>query len=181
MTVRSANFVNSAIRVQKARGGNTMSSQIAITGSIERQRFSGWEEQELGTKTNRTRLIQLAARGGNFTSTAAAKSRFKPGREFTKPEQFSGKDKHQRGVAMLQVMGRKKTEKPFLIHGHKRIKPGLYRFIGRKLKMLQATNPGNVQPKKKPWLRPGRDRFMSKANLRLIWAKAIDFQLKRNK
>ena len=62
MTVRNQKFVAGSLRVQKSTGSNIDNARSEV-GSIFRPRFTGWKEQESGTKPERTRSITRFARG----------------------------------------------------------------------------------------------------------------------
>ena len=55
MTIRSAGFVKRNVRVVKARTG-PINSIEAEAGSVFADRFTGWKEQQFGTKPDRERV-----------------------------------------------------------------------------------------------------------------------------
>lgn len=81
MTVRKKSFVSSSFRVQKANPHDSPSRMQALAGSIARDRFSGWAEQEGGAPTgNRhTRAFKKKARGGSMGKMPKQKARLHQG------------------------------------------------------------------------------------------------------
>ena len=167
MTVRSPSFVSSSLIVSKAKGTLPIAGQQSEAGSQRRARFSGWEEQQLGKATSRTRTIMLAARRGSKKKRAAPKARLKPGADFPSPGGFGGNVGR-----MLGQLRSKRFKRPFIIHGAEgqRIKSGLYKFKGRKQDLVRLqTFKEKVQPKKIPWMTTATDRFFARFNMGALW------------
>lgn len=101
MIVRNKRFVASKIKVDKTHTRQPISSQEAIVGSIDGPRFSGWVEQELGTKTKRTRVFTRLARRGSPTRPAQPSVRLKASNDFTTPDDYPRLDDNHRAVVML--------------------------------------------------------------------------------
>lgn len=178
MTIRNPKFISRMIRVIKARGNEPISRQESIVGSLTTDRFSGLKEQELGTKTKRTRVFSLLARFGDIKRQAKPSARLKPGNQFLTPDDFPGKSSQHRVISMLQILGREKHKKPFIIKGHRKFKSGLYQFYRRKLRQLQSFEPDSPQPKRVRWLSGGRKKFFATANIRKMWANSLRRVLK---
>lgn len=177
MTVRNERFVKGSLRVDKARGNVPLSAQIARIGSIVRDRFTGWVEQETGKKTTRTRTTTLLARGGNISRQVRPAFRLKPGNRFASPDEFSGQSPQHRVTVMLQTLSRQKSTRPFIIKGHKKFKPGLYKFLRKKIKRIQTfKNP--KQPKRIHWLTGGARLYFRATNIDQVWAAALKRVLK---
>ena len=176
MTVRNERFVNSAIRTEKARQSAPMISQVATSGSIERPRFTGWAEQELGKKTDRTRTASLFARGGGSKALRPS-FRMKPGNSFTSPNDFEGKDDQHRATIMLQSLSRERKRKPFIIKGHRKFKAGLYKFKGKKIKRIQSFQT-TKQPKRIKWLTLARQLYFRTTSVDGVWAESLRRVLK---
>jgi hypothetical protein len=103
MIVRNRRFVESSLQVQKARSG-PIEKQIALSGSVNRPRFTGWEEQQEGKPSKTKRAITTAGRGGNKRNISKTKARLRSGNKFYKPEQFSGRDLKDRFMFMMRVL-----------------------------------------------------------------------------
>lgn len=183
MTVRSKAFVQRNIIVNKATFAAAMMSQKSEVGSIERPRFSGWIEQETGKATDRTRAFLLEARRGQKKKRAMPSARLKPSFKPLKPEDMGEasayiKNDHHRAQVLLMWTWRNKWRKPFIIHGHKKIKTGLYKWKGSKLRKLQTFKPRRRQPKKFQWMLLSRNRYLFKTDIGKLWAQALDRVIK---
>jgi hypothetical protein len=180
MIVRNPKFVNSMVRFKKANGRQDISLQQSETGSMKRKGFSGWIEQETGKRTQRTRTQTLLARGGSRQNIVKRGFRMRPGLKFTDPDDFSdlvGNPEH-RTIAMLVMLRRNKFKKPFILPSNRRGKKGLYKFQRGKVKRLQDLEPSNPQPKRKPWLIPGRNQYFQKTDQNIVWRKQLKRQSK---
>ena len=180
MTVRNKRFVETSIRVKTANQNTDLNSMVSRTGSIDRPRFSGWEEQQTGKKRPSTRVGTLLSRGKNKSNQIRPAARMKPGSNFPDAGDYSGKDEQQRTTIMLNVLKRKKYKKPFVIRRKlKKFAPGLYRFFRGKIKMLQRfDSKGSEQPEKLDWMGMARKEYFSKHPVRNTWGKAIKHVLK---
>jgi hypothetical protein len=149
----------------------------AIVGSIRRPRFTGWIEQELGTPVQRTRIFGIMARGGDIKRRTIGVSRLRQNADHIEPDAYEGRSERFRNTAMLMDIRRRGIKKPFVIRRHSKLKPGLYRFVRKKLQMLQRFKV-KVQPKRIPWLSGSVKLYMSKNRVRNEWAKSIRHVLK---
>ena len=171
MTVRSAGFVNQAIRVQKAKGNIQPNDQFSIVGSRGLPRFSGWAEQELGTPDKRTRTATAFARGGDKKKKIKTGMRLKPTNSFRSSDDFPGKTAHHRSVAMLQIISREKdVTKQLIIKGHKRLPNGLYKIQRRKLRLVQRFDSPRKPIKRVRWHTGGVALMKRQTNMRDLWA-----------
>jgi hypothetical protein len=178
MTVRNPKFVASRLQVTKASKSLPFQSQQSIIGSVATQRFSAWQEQQLGKDTARKRTISLLARMGNQSRQAAPRARLKPGNRVWKADSFPGKDMHQKTIVMMQKLSRAGVTESFLISADARIRgvaPGLYRLQNGKLRTLQTQEA--KQPHKIPWLTAARDRYMRETNMSALWARTLGYAL----
>ena len=180
MNIRSDRFVNSRMRVNRARAV-PISQQKAEVGSLPTSRFSGWIEQETGKAPLRTRTFGIAARRGKQKNKASAKARLKPVNQFFSVDDFdmphaAGGD--HRTQIFLQLMSKEHANKPFVMRRkYKKMRKGLYVFSKRgRLKQLQSFDKMDV--KRKPWMRPAAHKVNTKANIRKQWARAINHVLK---
>jgi hypothetical protein len=175
MVVRNSKFVDSSFRVKKARGSDINSLQ-AETGSILRKRFSGWQEQELGKRSNRTKTVSKFGRGGSEKGILKPKFRMKSSARFPRPSDFPGKTQNQRVFAMLRKMKRK-SSRPFVITSSKIFHSGLYKFHNRKIMRLQKFK-NRKQPKRIKWHTEAKREYFNSVVIRDIWAKNIRRTLK---
>jgi hypothetical protein len=176
MTIRSRKFVPGSLRVQKSTGTNINNLRSEV-GSIRRPRFSGWREQELGTKPESPKSITKFARGSKNRKLRPS-FRMKPGNDFLSEDDFEIKGSGDRTTIMLQILSRQKgKKKPFIIKGSSKFKSGLYVFRRKKIKRIQ-TFKQTERPKRISWLQGGRREFFRAADINKIWAESIRRVLK---
>ena len=180
MTVRNQRFVKSRIRYQKAKGSN-INNIHSESGSIKSPRFSGWEEQQTGKTTQRTRTQSLMARSDDWGKQIKGTARMKSSNDFFNPEtEIEGGTIEQKYAVALAGM-RKGTirKRNFLIRkrlgGRMRtLKRGLWMMRRRMLYRLQTFNPKRVQPKRNQWHTRAIQKSMANINLRNEWANQIN-------
>lgn len=175
MTVRNQKFVAGSLRVQKSTGSNIDNARSEV-GSIFRPRFTGWKEQESGTKPERTRSITRFARG---TKNRRLRPSFKmrPGNNFLDADDFQIRGSGDRTVVFLQMLARRKHRKPFIIKGSSKFKSGLYVFRRKKIKRIQEFKQ-TKKIKRVPWMSGGRKEFFRTADVNKIWAESLRRVLK---
>ena len=141
-------------------------------------RFSGWEEQETGGVSDRSRAFTLTARRGREQNRVAQAARLKPGNTFVTASDvpINARDERNRIRIFIQIMSRRNNEPFILRKRYKRMKKGVYVFKAGKLKQLQQFKPLKV--KRKPWMAPTRKQVVTRANIRNQWAKSIRFVLR---
>jgi hypothetical protein len=191
MIGRNERFIKSSVRVKKARLGAPLNQIFSQVGSVERERFSGWREQEGGQQTKREHQAHPAARKNNIAKQVVRRARLRAAGRFPKPTDFRGAAGNPvaRAARMIHILSRSGFTKPFLIFGlenkkkGRKVPPGLYQFgsgayPNRRIKLLQRFK----RPKptrKKPWLQPAREEFVRDVNLRTVWGKAVAFELRK--
>ncbi len=184
MVVRSPRFVQSRVRVSKSHFREPIASQESRVGSIASKRFTGWIEQEGGASSLRTRTAHLLSRKGDRKGLHKSPFRMKRTNDFEDPDDTKVKGAstpHTRAVVMIQMISRRKgRKKPFMIHGHKNMKSGLYK-IGRgrrgkqKIQMLQRfDSPKARSIKRVRWMKISRTVYFSRLNLRSMWVKVLN-------
>lgn len=147
MTIRSKAFVNSSIRYDKARPRTDISSQQAIVGSIFRDRFTGWQEQQLGTKSDRKHVPTTMARGGSWSKTQVQSRRLKPTNTLRK------RPNNQSIPQFLQIMSKMyKGEMFYLDQDYKKMEKGIYIIIKDKIHKIHDLSPKTTQPKPDHWM-----------------------------
>lgn len=174
MIVRNPRFVSSRIRVTKTSSATPIPNQKSITGSVAipsgtagRGPFSGWKEQELGTRTDRKRVATLAARSGDKRKQMRPGVRLKPGVEVVTAEHY---DYNPRGGSsniggMLAMMKRK---------GEQRIvKIGKVYLKLRRGKFEEVQIARKKQPKRIKWLKIARAQYFRNTNLNAMWAAVV--------
>ena len=187
MKIRDKRFVETSIRVQKSNPSHALQGMRSQAGSIRRDRFSGWEEQETGLITKRKRISTTAARAGNIGNKIQAGSRFKSANKFINDSQFASKNhvtQGQRTVAMLRQMrkGSFKNKAALIRSGLpgnlSKFQHGIYAAKSGKIHLLQALDPKYKQPRIARWMRPARQNYLKSANVKKIWGEQISRVLK---
>lgn len=169
MTIRSGRFVERSVIVKKA----SFSNPVAQVGSIRRERFTGWEEQETGKKDARKRTQTVAARRGKFRNRVAPRFRMKPGRKKSlRPSDVGLNNTSSDIPAFLNILSRKKNfrESFYIPARYKKLQRGIYIFKGRTTKIsfivegrirtynrrkilrVQNLNPKDTQPEINRWM-----------------------------
>lgn len=183
MHVRNPGFVRSSIRVNMARGTN-IGSMFSEAYTIKKGAFTGWREQETGSRTQLKRQISKAARGGSWAGKVRTK--YKRNAEFFDPERFSGRSYEHRVLKMLGAMrgrGRSIKKRPFIITRSMKgrmssYKRGLYKWQGNRVKLIQNFEK-KTQPKKITIMKNARLNYFRKTSIISVWGKEIDRILSR--
>jgi hypothetical protein len=175
MTVRNPRFVKSKTRVEMAKRSQPISNQTSRVGSLLGPRFTGWKEQQLGTRSTRSRVATLNARGGNFSKPMQGKARLKPNQKFLDPDSIKKvKDDNHRLFVFFKIHERRRKQQAFTIRRKTgRFKPGLYRFKGKKIRKQQDFQPRRVQPHKKPWMQHATRKYFQGVSIPRIWQKEV--------
>jgi hypothetical protein len=191
MTVRNPRFVNSRLRVNKARISAPIESQRSEMGSITSPRFTGWREQQTGAATPRHRVFTLLARAGQKTKQAKPSARLKNLARFPQPDEFPGASLEAKNIRMLRHLQSGGFTKPFIIHGHPKISAGVYKFLGRakkrrvksggrsrvikakEIRIMQAFHPRVVQPRRIDWLGLSRRTYFQHTSVSREWRRAV--------
>jgi hypothetical protein len=181
MTIRNKRFVESSIQVEKARAVNII-NQIARVGSVERPRFTGWKEQELGTANPKKRTPTMYARGGSKQNVIKPKLRMRSSNKFYNPEQFQARDYKSSVLFMLRVLG-SRTGGDFLLSKPVRTKRGqlsrgLYSLDDHRIERIQSFNPAR-QPRRIPWRTMSLRRLMTGNNIDKIWRQSMTHIINR--
>lgn len=188
MIVRNQAFVKSSMRVDKARKRFPFTGAQSEVGSIKRDRFTGWEEQETGKADRRKHYAKETARSNSRQKRVGKGFRLNQTSKFPQPSDFKGKVLAARANKMLHVLSRAGFTKPFLLKGFKsrggRMLPaGVWKFgrgkhPNKRLILLQRFKP----PKKgkiTKWMSKAAAEYGSRVNLRTLWGRAIGRELKR--
>ncbi len=155
------------MRVQKSTGSNLNNLKSEV-GSIKRQRFTGWKEQEKGTRPERTRSITRFARGSKNRKLRAG-FRMKSGAGFLDSDDLNIQGSGDRTAVMLQILARRKERKPFIIKNSRTFRSGLYVLRRKKAKRIQ-TFKQTKKIKRVSWLEGGRREFFRTSDIDRIWA-----------
>lgn len=184
LIVRNRKFMESSIRVQKARSGR-IETQAAFVGSINRPNFTGWAEQETGAIPKVQRAATLRARGGSKRGQIQSKARLRKANKFYKPEQFQGRTLQQRFGFMMRVLNTMGGSQYFIAsqdipirRGH--ISPGLYLIRQHRLMRLQGFQATKQTPRL-DW----NERMIQQVHHRnlaaKIWRRELDYLIKSGK
>ena len=181
MTVRNPSFVSASLRVTKARGSQSINQQQSEFGSISKTRSTGFIEQETGQAMDKTRVASLYARGGSESRQIGRGMRLKPGVDLLEPWDLVSRASNEthRFIIFLAIMKRSHRNKSFLIRRNtKGFKRGVYRFRGKKIKRVFDMQKKTRKPERVKWLSGGHKRYMQSTDMRKVWTKQIERQLR---
>ena len=190
MIARNEKFIKGSVRVRKAALGRPLAVNQSQVGSVKRDRFSGWREQEGGQQTKRETQVWPAARRGNVRKQVVRIARLRNTGRFPKPTDFRGPGNPvARAARMIHILSRSGFTKPFLIFGlenrskGRKVPPGLYRFgtgsyPNRRIQLLQRFKKPE-STKRLPWLQPAVQQYISQADLRTVWGRALTRELRK--
>jgi hypothetical protein len=179
-TTRNRSFVKGRIKFQKTRLGIPIHMQQSSTFSLSKDRFSGWSEQEYGTKTKRKRVATRKGRAGSFKRQIKKRARFR--KRFYSPRDLGSSSAyiqnahHAAQVMLIWARRNLPDNEPFLLFGHRRIQPGIFEFDSKELVRLQYLDSPKAQPRKIKWMSISMRRMYAKNATSLIWKKVIDKQ-----
>lgn len=165
MTVRNRRFVMGRLQVTKAKGYVPVSQQVAIVGSVGKDRFSGWREQEFGDRGNRKRFSSLAGRGGSETKQMRHAIRLKPGRDVVTPSDYNPRGGAGNLAGFIAMALRRKETKII------RIKGTFYKRKGKTLEIVQRMNPKRTRRRR--WLFPARVQYFQHTDLTALWKRIV--------
>jgi len=171
MTVRNKRFVASSLQVTKASAG----APYATVGSVYRKDFSGWVEQQTGKRASRKRLPTRSARRGNWRNRVAPSLRMKTQNKFVSDKNIirSTGNASERTYGMLSYVRRTKYRKPFILSGSKKYRKGLYKLVGKKVKLIQQIGGVQGNVRRFPWMTYAVQRYMRKNAPIKVWAESV--------
>jgi len=180
MTIRNKSLIRAAIRVNKNREWRDISRQVSEVGSVEKPRFTGWEEQVTGRQAKRERTFAYAARTGARRGGTVRK-KFRAKRNFLRPHDLGvgstgAQSSHHLAAVMLIWTRRNKWKEPFMLYGHRKIESGIFYWKGKKLKRLHHFKKFEVE--RLQWMAMAMDGYLKEANLQTMWAKVLDRMFK---
>jgi hypothetical protein len=205
--IRKPAVIKNNVKSWRARAV-AIEQQEARAGSVRRERFTGWIEQEFGKRSDATRVPTTAARiGGSRRKVVGQRNRLRRGNEVRTPAHYkhkgkAGKSMQSKESSMLRQMLGDNYRGMIAISGKgiKGYKQGLYRFdwkrkkskkgsyrgsgpAPRALTMVQRTGLHGTSPKRNRWLSRAVNRTMTRGNSMRMWTKALNTtylrQLKR--
>jgi hypothetical protein len=154
LVVRDDRFFKGSVFVQQAEKFGDPRSNFAEVGSIERDRFSGWEEQQTGKAAPKARVATLAARGGNRQNVMKGRARLKSGNTFRKVSDYKRRKVRKKQALVLMLKETREQKLDFLIRRQDvvgKMKPGLYTWEGNKLLRYQTFGK-QYDPKRIDWV-----------------------------
>jgi len=171
MFVKQPGFIPRRIIVDKNRNMTSLHGQRAVVGSAKLPRFGGWESQETGRGEERDRFFTMTPRRGNKSRPAARSARLLPGKNRWTPDRYTRVvGRHKRAQAMLSHTWRTRYKQPFIMHGHERVKSGLYKWRGNKLTALQLFNRPK-RTRKTKWMYKSAEKTIKSRNIKKAWSR----------
>jgi hypothetical protein len=189
MIVRSERFVRGSLRVEKTRNV-PIEQQIALSGSIKRARFTGWEEQEHGTRPRTRRGFTTAARGGTRRKAAKSRARLKPAYTFHRYDDYRIKNarsqRQQIGVflkIMMDPKSRSAMKRPgqYILPSYNGMKRGLYDYRNNRFTLYQSFEDENRRPRRTRWASSAMRTLTRTTDARRVWARSMAHVMKRYK
>lgn len=164
MTLRNAGFITGKqMPVKKSGFKSPISRQKSVVGSVKTARYSGLEEQETGRKSKRQHGAAVKGRTGG-KRRGRVRQQFRLNNVFLNPATFprrrgfKGKNRDHQVQIMLKRLQEFNFDDPFIITGHSKIPPGLYKFVKgmtdfgqRKIGILQRFK-SPAQPARVRWM-----------------------------
>jgi len=177
LIVRNKGFLNRSIKVQTTRAVD-INRQQSIVGTVARGNFTGWTEQQLGSRVKQKKAFTIPGRAGSARKQVPGRHRMKQGRKFLRSDSINPKitryknESHKTYIFML-MMGRRKKE-PFIIDKPiGKMKPGLYIYKGKKLIFLASID--NIkQPKQVKFRSSSIRSLLVRNDIDKIWNQQID-------
>jgi hypothetical protein len=185
MRQRRKGLAEKSIIVSKNTEWRNVDRQVSSMGSValgsgKTTKFRGWTEQQTGKKAIRVRVSTLIGRSGSKSRRIKPKARMKG--KLVSPTRIprtsrSGfnpptiRDNNHRVFIMLRVLEKLKWKQPFIITGHNKIPPGLYRFggeetkFGKGIQLLQGFDADRLQPRRLLWMSGGVRRWFAITDL----------------
>jgi hypothetical protein len=189
MTIRNERFVRGSLWAELQRGNPPLKDVVSRAGSIERgrgtgpSRFTGWREQERGSRGIRERQPTLAARMDNESRAMFAGARMRPNRQIPSPNKrtrsnwnFADTPHFSRAQIMIMTLARQGYRGPFIIENHPSFPEGMYRFKGKKggrrrIRLLQLFTVRKPRPRRVRWLSGGTAAALQDG--RELWGRAV--------
>ena len=170
LTVRTPKFfepaktnkkTTSGFKLRTARVSASIKRQFSEAGSVKRPRFTGWRENQYGTKQNRSSISTSFARGNNQKKVVKRSLRLDKMNNAPKDSDFGS---GQTGsTIMLRKLQRENYKGVFIVTNHNKMRKGAYKFTGRarkgKLKNVSMVKKFDVDYK-----RTKRNRWKQKAH-----------------
>ena len=165
MTVRNKGFVSRQLRYSNANQSQPVNSQASWAGSVAKDRFSGWKEQEGGRVTRNRFAMTLGGRGGNIQKQMRPSIRLKPSTQVITPSSDGYNPRGGPGNigGFFAMMRRKKENRPALIARYRT----LYKRKGTKFQAAQKFERKRVGIDR--WLKRARAIYFARTNIGLLW------------
>lgn len=178
MTVRNDRFVAGRLKVSQTAMSAPIAQQCAIAGSKATQRFTGWKEQELGTRTERKRISTVESRGGNIRNQMRGPARLKRSNEVVTIADRNPTGGTTNYGGFIALLMRTKYKGLIRIGGKFYTLPRTNKaqFVGpgakggnywNQLQMVQETK--KEQPKRLRWMKQARAIYFKKNPPQRTW------------
>lgn len=182
MTIRAPKFIDGSLKTVFARPSQSINKMGSIFGTVERPRYTGLREQQMGENPALNRSSTRAARDGVKTRAMKGYARLKPNAKYPSPGQtqglktregrdfgLSGLTGPKRIVAFLSILNERKVAQTFILRKRfGRFKKGLYRFKQGVIKKMQSFT-GRGKPKRIKWLTKGMDNYFKSIDLNKVF------------
>ena len=156
LTIRTKHFPKRMLKVVFSRRGAP-----AVMGSVEAGSFDGWHAQEFGGGVRENPATISARIAGKFTRRLKGTSKFNKGK-----------------IKSFSNLRKTPKKQPFVLKDHPSLIDGLYQFKRKKKKgrgdfpfVLLRKIGADVNIKRKPWMKPGLQRFKQQYNAQATYKK----------
>lgn len=180
MIIRSPGFVKKNVRVVKAKPG-PVQNQVAESGSIFADRFTGWKEQQTGETGKQKSVASKFARGGSWQGRIRPSLRRRQSNPLWRSSDFNirnaSSEKH-RMIIFLQILDQRKIKDRFFMpYSLGRMNAGaIFQIRGRKIKGLYRKKTKKTRHIK--WMDKSIDLLLKEVNILKLWEKNIRFVFK---
>ena len=164
MTVRNSRFVSGRIQVTKARLGSPIPRQRSTTGSVPKDRFTGWIEQEKGVRQKRNRFQTMEARNNNPRKQVRHIVRLKSRNEVVTRSDYGMKASHSMEQFIATAL-RKKENRMILVKGR------ILKRRRNKFETVQVLSRPK-EPKRDRWMLTSRNAYFRSTDLDALWRRS---------
>lgn len=183
MIIRSPGFVKKMVRVVKARPG-PVQGQVAESGSVFTDRFTGWKEQQTGEIGKKKQMASKFARGGSWQGKVRQGLRRKQSNPMWRPSDFNiknAKNTKHRLIIFLQILDQRKIRDmfsmPFESGDLGDMRGGvIYNMKSSKIRGVYRQRWKG--PERISWMDKSIDLLLKEVNILKLWEKNIRFVFK---
>lgn len=178
LTIRSPGFVKRNVRVVKSRPGpiNSIESEA---GSIFADRFTGWKEQQFGTKSERKLVPTKFSRGSSWEGKVKSGFRSREKNKGWKISDFeitNAKNKKHRLIIYLQILDKQKKGKRFFLPGKiGKMNAGIYKNMDGTIRGIKNPRSRVSKTTRVKWMDKSLVDLEKTIDAQKIWENNVKF------